>query len=64
MVRVINSAAMAATFDIAGDANAPGVVNSGSVTLRGVAVALDADVGQAFIVDCCRNTEACCVMTI
>ena len=28
-----------------------------SVVLRGVTVALDTDVGQAFVLDCCRNTE-------
>jgi hypothetical protein len=28
-----------------------------SVVLRGVAIALDTDVGQAFVVDCARNTE-------
>jgi len=32
-------------------------VKSGRVVLRGVIEALDADVGQAFITDCCRNTE-------
>ena len=42
--------------------NASGTIDSrdigtGGVTLRGVAVALDADVGQAFIVDRCRHTE-------
>jgi hypothetical protein len=34
---------------IAGDA--------GSVVLRGVTVALDTDVGHAFVIDCARNTE-------
>jgi hypothetical protein len=34
---------------IAGDA--------GSVVFRGVTVALDTDVGQAFVIDCARNTE-------
>jgi hypothetical protein len=29
----------------------------GSVVLRGLTVALDTDVGQAFITDCARNTE-------
>ncbi len=29
----------------------------GTVVLRGVTVALDTDVGQAFIADCARNTE-------
>jgi hypothetical protein len=29
----------------------------GSVVLRGVAVAIDTDVGRAFVVDCARNTE-------
>ena len=29
----------------------------GSVVLRGVAVAFDTDVGQAFVLDCVRNTE-------
>jgi hypothetical protein len=28
-----------------------------TVVLRGVAVRLDSDVGQAFVVDCCRNRE-------
>jgi hypothetical protein len=35
----------------------PREIGTGSVTLRGVAVALCAEVGQAFILDCCRNTE-------
>ena len=34
---------------IAGDA--------GTVILRGVTVALDSEVGQAFVIDCARNTE-------
>ena len=35
----------------------PGPVKVGSVRLRGVSVLLDTDVGQAFVVDCCRHTE-------
>jgi hypothetical protein len=31
--------------------------NAGSVVLRGVTVTLDTDVGQAFVIDCARNTE-------
>jgi hypothetical protein len=31
--------------------------DAGSVVLRGITVALDTDVGQAFVVDCARNTE-------
>jgi hypothetical protein len=35
----------------------PGPVRVGSVVLRRVTVALDTDVGQAFMTDCARNTE-------
>ena len=35
----------------------PEPVKVGSVRLRGVSVSLDTDVGQAFVVDCCRHTE-------
>jgi hypothetical protein len=35
----------------------PGPIKVGNVVLRGVTVALDTDVGQQFIADCCRNTE-------
>ena len=35
----------------------PTPVKVGSVRLRGVSVSLDSDVGQAFVVDCCRHTE-------
>jgi len=35
----------------------PTPVKVGSVRLRGVSVLLDNDVGQAFVVDCCRHTE-------
>ena len=35
----------------------PGPVKVGSVRLRDVSVSLDNDVGQAFVVDCCRHTE-------
>jgi hypothetical protein len=43
-------------------AHASGALNDppskvGNVVLRGVTVALDTDVGQAFVADCCRNTE-------
>jgi hypothetical protein len=31
--------------------------SGGTVTLRGVTVTLDTDVGQAFVIDCARNTE-------
>src|SRR5205823_4419486 len=31
--------------------------SAGSVILRGVTVALDSDVGEAFVIDCARNTE-------
>jgi hypothetical protein len=31
--------------------------DAGGVVLRGVAVALDTDVGRMFVVDCARNTE-------
>jgi hypothetical protein len=40
-----------------GDVTDPSPVTDGSVRLRGLPVALDADVGQAFIADCARNTE-------
>ncbi len=40
------------TPSIAGDP-----AKTGSVVLRGVTVALDADVGHSFIVDCARHTE-------
>ena len=33
------------------------MVKIGSVRLRGASVSLDTDVGQAFVVDCCRHTE-------
>ena len=36
---------------------APGPVKVGTVALRGVTVALDTEVGQAFVIDCARNTE-------
>jgi hypothetical protein len=36
---------------------APTPPNVGTVTLRGVAVALDSDIGGAFVTDCCRHTE-------
>jgi hypothetical protein len=32
-------------------------VNAGSVILRGVTIALDTEVGRAFVIDCARNTE-------
>ncbi|MFZ1950400.1 MAG: hypothetical protein WCF66_25175 [Pseudolabrys sp.] len=35
----------------------PEPVKVGSVRLRDVSVSLDTDVGQAFVVDCCRHTE-------
>ena len=35
----------------------PGPVKVGSVRLRDISVSLDTDVGQAFVVDCCRHTE-------
>ena len=35
----------------------PSPAADGSVRLRGVPVALDTDVGRAFIADCARNTE-------
>jgi len=34
-----------------------GPAKVGSVLLRGVSVLLDTDVGQAFVIDCCRHTE-------
>jgi hypothetical protein len=34
-----------------------GPIKVGSVALRGVTVALDTDVGQAFVADCARHTE-------
>jgi hypothetical protein len=37
--------------------NAKALSETGSVVLRGITVALDAEVGQAFIADCCRHTE-------
>jgi hypothetical protein len=40
-----------------GDAAEPSPVTDGSVRLRGVTVALDTDVGQAFVADCARNIE-------
>jgi hypothetical protein len=58
MTRVINSTAIvAASTSKAKDDNIAGAANAGSVVLRGIAVALDTEVGQAFIADCCRNTE-------
>jgi hypothetical protein len=33
------------------------VAPAGTVRLRGVTVPLDSDVGQAFVIDCARNTE-------
>ena len=35
----------------------PGPTKTGRVILRGVTVALDSAVGQAFVIDCARNTE-------
>jgi len=35
----------------------PPACNSGGIRLRAVTVGLDTDVGQAFVVDCARNTE-------
>jgi hypothetical protein len=35
----------------------PEPVKAGGVRLRGLNVLLDSDVGQAFVVDCCRHTE-------
>lgn len=35
----------------------PAKVGTGSVILRGVMVALDTDIGEAFVTDCARNTE-------
>ena len=40
-----------------GDVTEPSTATDGSVRLRGVTVALDTDVGQAFIADCARNIE-------
>lgn len=39
------------------DHDAKMLAKTGSVVLRGVTVALDTDVGQAFVIDCARNTE-------
>jgi hypothetical protein len=35
----------------------PRLVSSSTVVLRGVKVALDSEVGRAFVIDCARNTE-------
>jgi hypothetical protein len=35
----------------------PSIAAGGSVCLRGVAIALDSEVGKTFIIDCCRNLE-------
>jgi hypothetical protein len=51
------NAAAAVTSDNTGGAIDSCNIGAGSVILHGVAVALDADVGHAFIVDCCRHTE-------
>src|SRR5262249_35031190 len=40
-----------------GDVIDPDTSNAGTVILRGVTVALDSEVGRAFVIDCARNTE-------
>src|SRR6266550_902953 len=57
MARVISSTAVATNPGDAGDTSTLGAAKAGGVVLGGVAVALDANVGQAFIADCSRHTE-------
>jgi hypothetical protein len=40
-----------------GDVIDPDTSNAGTVILRGITVALDSEVGRAFVIDCARNTE-------
>src|SRR5262249_31952091 len=44
-------------FDKASGVADLGQVEVGSVRLRGLSVSLETEVGQAFVVDCCRHTE-------
>jgi predicted DNA-binding transcriptional regulator AlpA len=55
--KTIDHALTASSGANAHGAAVPRLVSSGTVVLRGVTVALDTDVGQAFVIDCARNTE-------
>src|SRR5436190_2141667 len=58
MTRAISSTAVVATTPgEAGDSSTQGEAKAGGLVLGGVPVALDADVGRAFIADCSRHTE-------
>ena len=52
-----NAVAKAPAAATARETAKPATALVGSVILRGVKVALDTDVGQAFVIDCARNTE-------